>query len=198
MLFTLEALESLYLSTLVKADINNPDHMAILKDLQERIHKARVGTRKIESIRSPTVYGDTSTGNVEAVITKGPAHNTISEKIEFPRAVTPRNKEMQTEGMTDESWAAWPTPRKPLEVSDPKSIFYDMVEEENEKRSKKSTAVEENDIGNRGLNGHTGPKFTREGVRAAIKAHVSLAEAGRALGMKNPKYIYQLIKKYGI
>ena len=166
MSLSLEALEGLYFVTLAKADISNPDHLSILKDLQERIQKAKAGTRKIENAGAPIVYGNTSTGKVEGVITKGPAHNTISEKIHFPRPTTPTKKEMVKEGTTEESWVAWPV----------------------------------NPVTKKGghANRYTGPKYTKEMVSAALEKFYSPWEAGNYLGMKDPNYIYQLLKKYGI
>ncbi len=143
MSLSLESLESLYLTTLSKADISNPDHLSILKDLQERIQKARAGTRKIENAGAPIVYGNSSTGKIEGVITKGPVHNTISEKIEFPRATSPIKKGEHP-------------------------------------------------------NRFTGPKYTKEKVEAALEKFYSPWEAGNYLGMKDPNYIYQLMKKYEI
>jgi hypothetical protein len=166
MTFSLEALESLYLTTLSKADISNPDHLSILKDLQEKIQKAKSGARKIENAGAPIVYGNTSTGKVEGVITKGPIHNIISEKIEFPRTTAPTKKETTTEGMTDDSWTAWPS----------------------------NPGIRKGEHPNR----FTGPKYTKEKVIEALNKFYSIWEAGNYLGMKDPNYMYQLIKKYEI
>jgi hypothetical protein len=166
---SLESLENLYLDTLAKADINNPNHMEILFDLRERIQKAKAGTRKIENAGAPIVYGNTSTGNVEGVVTKGPAHNTISEKIEFPRSTAPTKKELTTEGMTEDSWVAWPVKPPKFPPAKPKKY-----------------------------NRYTGPKYTKEKVIEALNKFYSLWEAGSYLGMTDPNYMYQLVKKYGI
>jgi hypothetical protein len=88
--------------------------------------------------------------------------------------VVPTYKEEATQGMTKASWDL----QKPQKELFPNTIA---------PRPKRT-----------GANRHTGPKYTKEMVVRALDKHYSPWDAGNSLGMRDPNYIYQLIKKYGI
>ena len=120
----------------------------------------------------------TPTDQLTATLIRGDGRTMETKKIPFPssRTVAPTYKEEATQGPTKDSWVQ----EKPQ-----KELFLDEVTPA--PRPKRNNA-----------NRHTGPKYTKENVQKALAKYYSPWEAGESLGMTDPNYIYQLIKKYGI
>lgn len=166
-------LEEIYLRVLSNADISNPNVLDIVNDLRERIKKASALPK------NPVVKGNvTPTDQLTATLIRGDGRTLETKKIPFPasRPVAPTYKEETTQRATKDSWVQ----EKPQ-----KELF--LNEATPESKPKRNNA-----------NRHTGPKYTKENVQKALDKYYSPWEAGESLGMTDPNYIYQLIKKYGI
>lgn len=138
----------------------------------EIVNDLRQRIKKAESVR-PT---DQLTG----VLISGAYSAETIKNIPFPssRPVAPTRTEETTPGMTKDSWVQGPEQQE---------LFDNNLPEQ--PKSKR---------GGPGTNKYTGPKYTKFIVQAALDKHYSPWDAGLSIGMKDPNYIYQLIKKYGI